>query len=322
MGQSFQSLVWFARIRSRQKRQYRLTPLIPVEGIRVLLPELIYEKGRAEQYLALKQHFDADIQVIVYDLIPLYHPELAEVSREFLHFLRVVRESTQAIAISEYTADQLNTYLQGWAREEKVKIPVVRSIYLPYSTKRELTKIDQFETPTFLFVSTIEPRKNHLRLIAAADRLKKLGYKFRLVCVGKIGWVDTKEWMAIQALKQSGAPVEFMHSVSDAQLKELLQKSWCAIYPSLVEGFGLPIIEADQYGLPVIASGNSAMRDVCVKFVKCYYFVDPRSEESIFTAMKSFMDSSTLGFVENKNIEMLPQSWDEYSKLVYELIQG
>lgn len=308
------------KIRSRKKREFKLIPLQPVKGMRILLPELIYEKGRADQYLALKRYFNADISIIVYDLIPLYHPELTEVSREFLYFLQVVRIARKAIAISEYSAEQISSYLEGWSRGEGSETPIVEPIYLPFSALGGITKEDKFEKPTFLFVSTIEPRKNHLRLVSAAKKLKDMGYDFRLLCVGKIGWVDNNSWTEVERLCRDGAPVEFMHRVDDSQLRELLLKSWCAIYPSLVEGFGLPIIEADQFGLPVIASNNSAMRDVCMKFVRTYRFIEPDDSDSILSAMKEFLDSSTTHFTKNSSREALPQSWNEYSNLIYRSI--
>lgn len=310
------------KIRSRKKRQYKLIPLMPTEGIRILLPELVYEKGRAEQYLALKSFFNVDISVIVYDLIPLYHPELAEVSREYLHFLRVVRVARKAIAISEYSADQLKAYLTGWHREQGLEIPDVQAIYLPFSNLGEVSKKEKFEIPTFIFVSTVEPRKNHLRLVLATEKLKKLGYNFKLICVGKMGWIDENAWREIERAQAGGVPVSFMHNVTDGELKDLLCKSWCAIYPSLVEGFGLPVIEADQFNLPIIVSNNSAMRDVCVKFVKCYHLINPHSEESIFLAMKDFLDNATGNFTHNQVVENLPKSWDVYSELVLKKIMN
>lgn len=310
------------KIRMRKKRCFDLIPLKPVDGMKILLPELIYEKGRAEQYLSMKRFFNVQLSVILYDLIPIYHPELVEVSREFLNYMRIVRTSDKVIAISEYSADQVKFYLDGWKRENAVNVPKVESLYLPFVRHTDIEKRDKYKTPTFVYVSTIEPRKNHLRLALAAEILKNAGYQFEILCIGKVGWVEEEFWKKISGLQKNGVPIRFMHNVGDKELEDVLLRSWCAVYPSLVEGFGLPIIEANEFSLPVITSNNSAMRDVCNNFVKTYYLVEPGSVESIAQAMQDFLDSATQKFKLNQQIGENAASWKDYSRSVYKSVQA
>ncbi|MBS1970405.1 MAG: glycosyltransferase family 4 protein [Bdellovibrionales bacterium] len=308
------------KIRMRKKRCFDLVPLKPIDGMKILLPELIYEKGRADQYLAMKRFFNVQLSVILYDLIPIYHPELVEVSREFLNYMRIVRISDKVIAISEYSADQVKFYLDGWKRENAVAIPKVESLYLPFVRHTDIESRDKFKVPTFVYVSTIEPRKNHLRLALAAEKLKNDGYQFEILCIGKVGWVEEEFWKKISGLQKKGVPIRFMHNVGDKELEDILLRSWCAVYPSLVEGFGLPIIEANEFSLPVITSNNSAMRDVCSNFVKTYYLVEPGSVESISQAMQDFLDCTTQKFQLNQQIGENAASWKDYSRSVYKSV--
>jgi len=113
-----------------------------------------------------------------------------------------------------------------------------------------------------LFVGTLQPRKNIVRLIEAFSRLrtKDLGLKtdLELLIVGKKGWMYED---ILNAPKKYGVSdnVKFLDSVSDEDLPSFYRNAICFVLPSLYEGFGLPILEAMKYGCPVIISNVSSL---------------------------------------------------------------
>jgi glycosyltransferase involved in cell wall biosynthesis len=115
--------------------------------------------------------------------------------------------------------------------------------------------------PYFLFVGTLEPRKNIGRMLEAYARLPDaIRSRYSLQLAGKPGWGEDYPRLARQL--GLGDRVRFLGYVSNDQLVELYRKATAFIYPSLYEGFGLPAIEAMAAGTPVITSNRSSLPEV------------------------------------------------------------
>jgi glycosyltransferase involved in cell wall biosynthesis len=114
--------------------------------------------------------------------------------------------------------------------------------------------------PSILCVGTFEPRKNHLVLLEAARLLWDRGLDFELVLIGR----TTAQWgervlAAIEALQAAGRPVRWLRHVDDATLAAAYRECAFTVFPSLVEGFGLPILESVWHGRPCVCGGNGAI---------------------------------------------------------------
>lgn len=112
-----------------------------------------------------------------------------------------------------------------------------------------------------LFVGTIEPRKNLVRLVEAYSRLRSDGFDRPLVLAGTLGWRYADLLERIDALGLEDA-VRLLGFVPDDDLPLLLSLAGAFVYPSLYEGFGLPIIEALACGTPTVTSDRGAMAEV------------------------------------------------------------
>ncbi len=132
-----------------------------------------------------------------------------------------------------------------------------------------------------LFVGTIEPRKNLVRLARAFARLRQDGFDKPLVICGAWGWKSKDLRPTIEALGIADAVV-FTDYVSDEDLVALLNAAGAFVYPSLYEGFGLPIIEAFACGVPVVTSDLGAMAEVAGSAA---LLVDPTDEAAIAEAL-------------------------------------
>ena len=133
--------------------------------------------------------------------------------------------------------------------------------------------------PYILFVGTREPRKNVLRLIEA---WKPLSGDIDLMVAGAVGWDETA------AQQHSG--LRFLGRVSDEELSVLYAEAELFAYPSLYEGFGLPILEAFHHGTPVVTSNNSGMVEVAGNAAE---LVDPESTHSIRTGIEKVLNESS-----------------------------
>jgi glycosyltransferase involved in cell wall biosynthesis len=123
----------------------------------------------------------------------------------------------------------------------------------------------------FLFVGTLEPGKRLDWAIEAVARLRsEYGIAKRLAVVGARGWKQTGLVGMIERLGVTDL-IDFLGYVSDEELRRLYQSAECLIFPSAYEGFGLPILEAQSQGCPVISADNSSLREVGGEEA-CHYF--------------------------------------------------
>lgn len=144
--------------------------------------------------------------------------------------------------------------------------------------------------PFLLMVGTIEPRKNHRRVIAAFERLTARWPEYRLVIAGGVGW---KAGPINAAIRESPARhrISRLGFVSDEVLRSLYRSATVVAYPSLYEGFGLPVLEAMAAGTPVLTSNRSSLPEVAGDAA---VLVDPESVDEITHGLEQLLASPEL----------------------------
>jgi glycosyltransferase involved in cell wall biosynthesis len=142
-----------------------------------------------------------------------------------------------------------------------------------------------------LFVSTIEPHKGHRLLFSVWKRLLAEGVpqgrRFKLVFVGRRGWLADELLSEIDAHPSAGDSLLLLSNVPDETLAELYMQCAFCLFPSLYEGYGLPIVEAFRYGKAVLASTGGAVPEVAGGLSPC---LDPRDENSWYEALKLWIE--------------------------------
>jgi glycosyltransferase involved in cell wall biosynthesis len=181
--------------------------------------------------------------VTVHDLAVLRHPEtFNRWTRTYSPRAvpRVLRAARRIIAVSEFTRRELVDLLD---------VPPEKISVVPNGVDYEFTREGPSASGDYvLAVGTLEPRKNLARLVEAARTSD-----VELRVVGARGWGD---------VEVSGNGVRWLGEVDDDELARLYRGAVCLAYPSLYEGFGIPVLEAMACGAPVVTTRGSAMEEV------------------------------------------------------------
>lgn len=144
--------------------------------------------------------------------------------------------------------------------------------------------------PYLLFIGTIEPRKNIVRLIQAFDAVAGQFPDYTLVLAGKFGW-DYEPVTRALSSSPAAARIRHLGYITDSAKRILLAGCAALVYPSLYEGFGLPVLEGMAAGAPVITSNLSSMPEVAGDAA---ILVDPALAEQLSTAMQELLSNSAL----------------------------
>lgn len=212
----------------------------------------------------LRKRVDGPFSAIFYDTIALQLPELTprQTTVRFEAYLEKLLRFDRIFAISEYSRDCLaNCWKERgvaitpelFALPLGVDVPAVRPGMSP----------QRDDTPLILCVGTLEGRKNHVALLAACESLWRAGCKFRLRLIGTVNAeTGSRAVAAIAQLQAAGRPVEWLRRASDEELFQSYAECLFTVYPSLLEGFGLPVLESLACGRPCVCSGLNAMAEV------------------------------------------------------------
>lgn len=201
---------------------------------------------------------------IVHDLITWKHPEWTPARRRagFEIYLQSLAGMRHLICVSEATRDDLVAYLRGLGGE----LPETSVLGWPVDdafTFDHRHWPQPVRPPEILCVGRMEPRKNHLLLLEAADLLWDEGFHFKLVLAGRrMRGEDEAVFQRIKVLQGRGHPIEWYPDPDDEGLVRLYQRARFTVFPSRVEGFGLPVLESIAAGRPCLCSGEGAVGEV------------------------------------------------------------
>lgn len=251
---------------------------------------------------------------IVYDLTtfePSMRPNTRSTLIERLTLGSEVRRAAALLAISQATADALvQRFPSAAGRTAVAPLGVAPTL----AGGMDPVEASTLPPPGFvLAVGTLEPRKNLPRLVAAYGALdEELQREHPLVVVGALGW-ETGE--TLQALRGLGERCIMLGFVSDTALAQLYERCAVFCYPSLGEGFGLPVLEAMAGGAAVLTSNLSSLPEVGGDAVE---YADPHDVASISTGLRRLLcDAPRREELAQRARQRAREfSWDRFAEIV------
>lgn len=282
-----------------------------------------------QAWLQELRHHDVDVYFVVYDLLPVTHPGFFSDSAHFSLWLQTIAQSDGLICISKTVADELTNWLNlfgpdralplqiGWAHLGADIIRKVDGHQLPEAqSARMLHKLRQ--APTFLMVGTLEPRKGHSQVLAAFELLWHAHVQANLVIVGKQGWMVDELAERLRHHPERERHLFWLQGIGDDLLERLYATSTCLIAASADEGFGLPLIEAAQHQLPILARDIPVFREVAGEHAS--YFTS-NAPQHLAEAVKRWLQAHQTGSVpQSHHIPWL--TWQKCTQNILDVILG
>lgn len=247
----------------------------PVCGDVMVTVGLDWDQPYSHEFYTLRKKRGIKIISCCHDVIPMLYPQycVGDVARHFKeYFTRLIWGSAAVLCFSEQSKRDLSNFCESIGAPERP----LRVVRLGDSVPNKNGEIsdgvkDIGAAPFILFVSTIERRKNHEILYRAYHHLCATGHAHKLpkmVFVGMPGWGVDDLLKDIEKDPLTQGLILQLNHVSDAELNYLYETATFCVYPSLYEGWGLPVAEALVYGKAILSSNRGSLPEVGGNLVK------------------------------------------------------
>lgn len=262
--------------------------------------------------------------LVVHDLSPVVMPEMYSWKSRIWHWLinipALCKRADKILAVSDFTKQALVQKLNIDPQKITVGLEGVDheryNNSLDESKLRYVRNIYNLPGQFICFVATIEPRKNLERLVEAFEQLN---YEGSLVIIGKLGWKYSQVLKRINESPKSKRII-YLGYVTEADKPYIIKLSDIFAWPSLYEGFGLPVLEAMAVGTPVLTSNVTSLPEVVGD---CGLMVNPYQVVDIRNGLQKLLDEPNLReqFIK-KGLEKAKQfNWDDTAQVVLNLLK-
>lgn len=235
----------------------------------LLLAEVVMD-GEANNRIDWASRNGLSTAAILYDLIPIEHPNLcsAELCENFPKYIEALARTDKVIAISQYSLDCFSNYLQ----RRKLQAPKGMHVAWLPGQLGAAPRVTGCATPgaseavSIVCVSTIEPRKNHKTLLAAYAQFRRANpdLNARLTLIGNLYHGAEELAAKVRNAVAEDATIVWRGAISDDDLIAEMRTAAFTVYPSLVEGFGLPVLESLWMGKPCVCHNGGVMAELAV----------------------------------------------------------
>lgn len=273
---------WWARIWHRMRVPYRVEYMLGKIGL-----------YHATDFVLPPIHQQTKSIVTIHDLSYIRVPETASPSlKKYLDVVvpRSIARATHVHAVSETTRQDIITLYNTPPEKVSVIFNAVEPRFKPMDISKDvLAKYHIPDIPYIISVGTVQPRKNYSRLVKSLVQLRQK-HDVHLVIAGGRGWLEDEFYATIQ---QTGM-TDYVHVtgfVADEDLPTLYSGAICMAYPSLYEGFGIPVLEAMACGTPVLTSTTSSLPEVAGTSA---ILVDPYDIDAIHNGLERLISDQDL----------------------------
>ncbi len=275
----------------------------------ILAPDLLWDNRGP--FLAGLRATAARRVGIFHDAIALRRPRQSRVDRHYCaRGVRALAGFDAVVCISREAESDLHFY---WNQFGLKPAPThVLPWPVPFAYSRPESG-PNFSAKRLLYVARLESHKNHLLLLDACEQLWREGLSFELRLIGCMAYPDTawRIWRRVRSLQKAGRAVEWQAHVGEAELLAAYAQCSFTVFPSLLEGFGLPIIESLWLGRPVVCGNNGALGEVAAGG-GCE-IVDPTNEASLAGGLRLLLTSERRYHDLRAEIHRRKfRTWDDY----------
>ena len=289
-------------------------PEIQIRGVQV---------SKKHPYVKLLRQQGIKAYSVIYDILPLRMPQYFEketVKRFAPYIKEIVTNYDGILCDSKFVADDLINYCRekNINSDQKVRVGYFHLGQDTFEKKLENVSmaVKNFFSSgnrVYIMIGTIEPRKGHEIVLKAFDKLWRDGSNNKLCIIGHIGWNMDEFITSMKRHPQMGNKLAFFEGPSDGEVRYAYENAAALIQASAGEGFGLPLIVASNYNVPIICSELEVFHEVAGD--NANYF-DRNDSEALVQAIKKFEDGE--GVYESKGIEKI--SWKSAADRVYSMI--
>lgn len=281
----------------------------------VILPE-VPQAALCEALAALAEFSGNSVGMIGYDAIPVVSADtLDSVETErYVRYLPIVKHADRVVGISAAATEEFAGFVSTLSAQG-LNGPVTVEVSLPVDLPdgEPLAAESSSSDPLIICIGSQEPRKNHLAVLFAAEVLWREGLRFRLRFIGGASLLYVKEFdKQVRHLKRAGYPVEVLRGVSDSVLLSAYQEASFSVFPSLHEGYGLPVAESLAFNTPVITTGYGSTSEIAIGG-GCVV-VDPRNDYEIADAIRRLLvNPEELASLRAQIRQRAARTWDDYA---------
>ena len=302
-------------------------PIVPWGG-HFVLAELVTEPERSVRTQAIAGYAGVRSAFVANDAIPLTTAETtgAGMPGVFAKYLAAASRFDVAACISKAAAVEYT----GWREmlgSAGITGPQISVVPLPLAAGDAPAEAEaqarEFlltgDLPMVLVVGSHEPRKNHQAVLHAAEVLWREGHEFSLVFIGGNAWNSAEFALRLDELQKAGRPVASHSGIAEPILWWAYRLAAFSVFPSLNEGFGLPVAESLASGVPAVTSDFGSMREIaaaggCV-------LVDPRSDASIAEGMRVLLtDGELRSSLATQATARIEPGWGRYASELWNLV--
>lgn len=297
----------------------------------LILPDAYWTRRDIWKTVQLHRDSGSMIATVVYDLIPLTHPQYVgpKRSRKFQTYLdQVIRYSDTIIAISKSVRDEVRRYIDsqtetlGLCRDVRSFVLGSEfSMRVSEPVSQEIRPMVQslfskgHENPPYLMVASFDPRKNHAQALDAFDLLWKSHPELNLCFAGRSGSMCNELMQRIENHPKLHRGLWVFHDLSDAELHFAYERCQAVLLPSIVEGFGLPIVESLWHGRKTFASDTPIHREVGGSHCEYFALHDP---EDLAERVLSW--ESAKGTKLSAKQKYVPTSWQQSAEQLLDAV--
>ncbi len=286
-------------------------------GLTREMEKLKVEYGIFPNYF-ISGRFSKSSAIVIHDLSFITHPQFY--SKQFVFYYKymlkkTLRHDPLILAVSEHTKENINKYLN--IKKENILLLQAYSnikIISNYSKEPHLA-----DTPYFLYVGHIEPRKNLLFLIENFIKWKNENkVNIQLKIIGEV-WIKSADISYLLGKYRDHPDIIFKGYISEDELDYSYKNASGFVHTSLEEGFGFPVLEAMHYGLPVLCSENHAAKEISSPYS---ITINPYKDESLVRGLSELFDKKSCNIIPRADIKYSPELMNSQLSLVLDILHS